>query len=161
MPSHTGGQDWLVSWHPDPTPPPGTPHGSAGICVSGDQLVLISPDGTHWGFPGGRPEGTETYEDTLRREMREEACVVVERAKLLGFAQSECVRGWQRGETLVRSYWLAEVRILPWQPEFEIQHRRIVPAAAASDHVRDPDEVATRISHRALTVAGLAITTIE
>jgi hypothetical protein len=47
MPLHSSGQDWLVSWHPADDPPRGRPHGAAGICVAGDDLVLISHDGTH------------------------------------------------------------------------------------------------------------------
>jgi hypothetical protein len=43
----------------------------------------------------------------------------------------------------------------PWNPQFEIAHRRIVPAAKAGEYVRDPDDAATRISMRALAEAGL------
>jgi ADP-ribose pyrophosphatase YjhB (NUDIX family) len=126
------------------------------VCVTGDDhLVLISHDGRHWGFPAGRPEGIETWEQTLHREMREEACVVVLRARLLGFARSACVRGRQRRLVLVRSYWRADVDLQPWVPEFEFAHRRLVAAVEARTHVRDPDEVATRVSHRALDEAGI------
>lgn len=46
----------------------------AGVCItSDDQLVLISGDQRHWGFPGGRPEGNEPPEQTLHREVLEEA----------------------------------------------------------------------------------------
>jgi 8-oxo-dGTP pyrophosphatase MutT (NUDIX family) len=157
MHTESGGQQWLVSWHPpDPAPPDGRDHGAAGICVGNDgrDLVLISPDGTHWGFPAGRPEGAETPAETLAREMREEACVEVLDARLLGFARSECVEGRERDLVLVRSYWLARVAIGPWQPQFEILHRKVVPSAEATLHVRDPDAVATRISLRALAEAG-------
>lgn len=69
---HTNGQDWIVSWHPGDAEPAGSPHGAAGVCVTGDgQLVLISHDGRHWGFPAGRPEGGESAEETLSREMLE------------------------------------------------------------------------------------------
>jgi len=128
--------------------------GPAGICLAGgDQLVLISPDGVHWGFPAGRPETGESIEETLRREMWEEACVRVVGAQMLGFARSECVGGREMGLVLVRSYWRAEVEVMPCQPEFEIVHRQIVPAAHAREYVRDPDEVATRMSLRALIEA--------
>ena len=56
MPTRSGGQDWLVSWHLPDDPRPGRAHGAAGVCVAGDRLVLISHDGVHWGFPAGRPE---------------------------------------------------------------------------------------------------------
>jgi ADP-ribose pyrophosphatase YjhB (NUDIX family) len=155
MPSHTGGQDWLVSWHLASDEPTGRPHGAAGICVAAEQLVLISPDTIHWGFPAGRPEGDEPIEETLRREMMEEACVRVVGQRLLGFARSQCVEGHEKGLVLVRSYWRAEVEILPWEPQFEIEHRKVVAAADAKTEVRDPDKIGTRISHRALAEAGL------
>jgi ADP-ribose pyrophosphatase YjhB (NUDIX family) len=156
MPTHSNGQDWLVSWHPADDPPMGKQHGAAGICVATeDQLVLISHDGEHWGFPAGRPEGDETIEETLGREMREEACVEVVGARLLGFSRSQCVEGHEKGLVLVRSYWRAEVEIKPWEPQFEIGHRRVVAGAQATNHVRDPDDAANRISFRALAEAGL------
>ncbi|MFC5830600.1 NUDIX hydrolase [Nonomuraea insulae] len=157
MLTHSNGQDWLVSWHPVDDPQEGKPHGAAGICVTAaKEMVLISHDGEHWGFPAGRPEGTETIEETLRREMLEEACVTVIGSRLLGYSRSECVRGHELGLVLIRSYWRAEVRLQEWEPEFEIQHRRLVPESEAKKYVRDPDLAATRVSFRALeeAVAG-------
>jgi 8-oxo-dGTP pyrophosphatase MutT (NUDIX family) len=157
MAARGNGQDWLVAWYPADARLSGVPHGAAGICIDADSnLVLISHDGEHWGFPAGRPEGNETPEDTLRREMLEEACVTVTSARLLGFARSECIEGFQRGTVLVRSFWQADVRIEPWLPEFEIQHCRIIPVTAAKRHVTDPDHAATRISFRALAEAGIS-----
>jgi 8-oxo-dGTP pyrophosphatase MutT (NUDIX family) len=152
----SGGQRWVVAWQPPKRTPEGRPHGAAGVCVSFDrQLVLISPDGVHWGFPAGRPEGEETDRETLTREMSEEACVRVDDARLLGFARSRCLSGRESGLVLVRSYWLAEVTVGPWEPQFEIPHRRLVPVGEATARVRDPDVAATRISMRALAEAGL------
>lgn len=93
----TNGEDWRVGWYPPPDPPPGTPHGAAAVCVIGDQVVLVSSDGQRWGLPGGRPEPRERWIDTLQREVGEEACAVVERARLLGFTRGICVRGPQEG----------------------------------------------------------------
>lgn len=157
MATVAGGQHWLVSWHPAGVRPEGRPHGAAGVCVDNSRrdLVLISPDGVHWGFPAGRPKGAETIRETLVREMREEACVDVLDAWLLGFSRSECVQGREEGLVLIRSYWLSEVRIEPWEPKFEVIHRRIVAATGASAFVRDPDPAATRISMRALAESCL------
>jgi hypothetical protein len=66
--------------------------------------------------------------DTLRREVREEACAAVTSATLLGFSRGACLRGPEQGLVLVRSLWRAEVRLEAWQPRFEIAHRRLVPA---------------------------------
>jgi ADP-ribose pyrophosphatase YjhB (NUDIX family) len=93
------------------------------------EIVLISPDGKLWDLPAGRPETVETWEDTLRREMLEEACATVLEATLLGFTRGVCVQGPERGRVLVRSVWRAEVELAPWQPRFEIRHRRVVAAA--------------------------------
>lgn len=126
----SGGQDWLVSWHRAPDPPPGLPHGAEGVCVTADgDVALISTDGKLWDMPAGRCEPGETWEDTLRREMLEEACATVLTARLLGFTRGECVEGPERGRVLVRSMWRADVELGPWDPQFEIPYRRVVPAA--------------------------------
>jgi ADP-ribose pyrophosphatase YjhB (NUDIX family) len=123
----TGGQDWRVGWHPPHGPPPGTPHGAAAVCVTAGRVVLVSGDGERWGLPGGRPEPGESWEDTLRREVWEEACATVTSCRLLGFSRGACVRGHEAGLVLVRSLWRAEVRIERWEPRFEMTHRRLVP----------------------------------
>ncbi len=74
------GGTWIVSWHPGQVVPSGTPHGAAGICVTrSGEIVLITPniDRVRWDLPSGRPEGDETLEETLRREVREKACTEV------------------------------------------------------------------------------------
>jgi 8-oxo-dGTP pyrophosphatase MutT (NUDIX family) len=156
MPMRADGQDWWVSWHGPADAPPGTPHGAAGVCVGSEgEVVLISLDGRDWTFPAGRPEGDETPEETLHRELREEACVEVLEARLLGFSRGECVQGYELGLVLVRSFWRADVRIDPWEPEFEIEHRLIVPRRAVTRYVLGADGAVDRIHLRALVEAGL------
>lgn len=154
IPFRADGEDWVVSWHPPDMPPDGTPHGSLGLCSTGDGgIVLISQDGELWDLPAGRPEGNETWEETLRREMREEACATVIRAKLLGFSRGSCLAGPQAGRVIVRSLWQAEVELAPWKPQFEISYRRMVTAAAVIDEVAIPNGLAQIIS-RALQEAA-------
>ena len=132
IPVESMGQSWRVSWHPPPDPPDGIPHGAEGVCVTPSrEIVLISSDGSHWDLPAGRPEPGETWEDTLRREMLEEACATVVAARLLGFVRGECVAGHELGRVLVRSIWRADVQLGPWAPQFEIPHRRVVASAEA------------------------------
>jgi 8-oxo-dGTP pyrophosphatase MutT (NUDIX family) len=127
FPIHVNGQDWLLSWHLPPNVPTGKPHGSAGICITDTQgIVLISPDGIQWDLPAGRPEGNETWEKTIRREMWEEACATVVTATLLGFCRGHCIAGREAGLVLVRSFWRAQVTLAEWKPQFEIAHRRVV-----------------------------------
>jgi hypothetical protein len=103
---------------------------------------------------GGRPEGDETWEQTLRREIWEETCAIVGDARLLGFSRGECLSGPEKGLTLVRSIWRAEVELRPWEPQFEIAHRRVVPAAELLSHLWMAEGFEA-IYHRALTEAGL------
>jgi ADP-ribose pyrophosphatase YjhB (NUDIX family) len=136
IPVRSNGGDWVVSWHPPPEPPAGTPHGAEGVCVTGHgDVVLVSRDGAVWDLPAGRPEPGETWEDTLRREMSEEACATVVTARLLGFVQGSCVGGPERGRVLVRSMWRADVELGPWEPRFEIPHRRVVAPADVADQL--------------------------
>jgi ADP-ribose pyrophosphatase YjhB (NUDIX family) len=149
------GEDWTVSWYTPPMSPDGTPHGATGLCLTGDgKIVLISEDGERWDLPGGRPEGNETLEETLRREILEEACATVTEARLLGFCRGTFVAGSQAGRVIVRSLWRAEVELGPWKPRFETVHRRLVVAADLLDHLSTTDGLA-RIVTRALVEAAL------
>ena len=126
------GQRWIMSWHLADAVPAGRKHGAAGICVNdAGEVVVISTDESSWGFPAGRPKDDEDWEQTLRREMLEEACAVVTNARLLGFSRGYCVEGTEAGLVLVRSIWLARVDLLDWNPQFETRFRRLVPAAQA------------------------------
>src|SRR5690348_5661330 len=128
--------EWLTAWHPPDLAPAGTPHGANAFCIAaGDGVVLISNDGKRWGWPGGRPEGDESWEQTLRREVLEETCATVGAARLLGFCRALCLTGPERGFVLLRSIWRADVELLPWAPRFEIAHRRIVPINEVVSHL--------------------------
>jgi hypothetical protein len=93
---------WRPGTHP-PRAPVGQAHGANAFCVSEEGIVLISSDGEHWGWPGGRPEGNESWEQTLRREVLEKTCSNVIAARLLGFDRSTCLKGYEEGLVLVRS----------------------------------------------------------
>jgi ADP-ribose pyrophosphatase YjhB (NUDIX family) len=109
-----------------------------------------------WGWPGGRPEPGESWEQTLRREIAEEACATVTEARLLGFVRSRCTSGHEEGLVLVRSVWRAEVTVLPWRPAHEIPFRRMVtPDDLAGQLWMEPG--AEPIYARAACEAGLAL----
>jgi ADP-ribose pyrophosphatase YjhB (NUDIX family) len=156
IPIRSGGQQWLVSWHPPPEPPDGTPHGAEGVCVTaaGD-IVVISPDGTIWDLPAGRPEPGETWEETLRREMDEEACATITGARLLGFTRGQCVTGPERGRVLVRSVWRADVDPRPWEARFEIAARRVVAPISVEDALSLGSHPFAAIIRRELAEAAL------
>jgi ADP-ribose pyrophosphatase YjhB (NUDIX family) len=151
----SNGGDWLIAWHPPTEVPDGIAHGANAFCVTDDdRVVLISNDGERWGWPGGRPEGDESWEQTLRREVLEETCATVVGARLLGFCRAVRLTGPEQGLVLVRSVWLAEVELMPWEPRFEIAHRRVVPAAEFLAHLW-MEEGFEPIYHRALVEAGI------
>src|SRR3954451_14192777 len=90
----SNGGDWLTAWHAPVAVPPGTAHGANGLCVTAEgRAVLIRRDGERWGWPGGRPAGDESWEQTLRREVFEEPCAIVTGARLLGYCRSVCLTG--------------------------------------------------------------------
>lgn len=150
------GDEILVSWHAPTTPPDGRAHGAEAICVTGTgDVVVVSRDGRRWELPAGRPDGDETWEQTLHREVREEACASVVRARLLGFARGEYVVGRQSGTVLVRSVWRADVTLDLWEPRHEIPFRREV---APTDVARELDiarQPFAPILRRALREAGI------
>ncbi len=151
----SNGGDWLIAWHSPIAVPAGKAHGANAFCITvGNSVVLISADGERWGWPGGRPEGDESWEQTLRREMLEEICAIVRDARLLGFCRAACLTGSEQGLVLVRSVWRAEVELMPWEPRFEIAHRRVVPANELLSHLR-MEQGFEPIYHRALAEAGL------
>ena len=130
----SNGGDWIVTWHGSPTPPDGTPHGAPAICVTSDgDIALISRDGENWGLPGGRPEGNESWEETMRREVLEETCALVVHCRLLGFSRGECQSGHEQGLVLVRSNWRADVVLEDWRPQFEIPFRSVFPQSEVRD----------------------------
>jgi hypothetical protein len=75
--------------------------------------------------------------------------------ELLGFTQGRCISGPEAGLVLVRSMWQADVELATWKPQFEIAHRRVVPAKAWSAHLWI-DEGFAPIFWRAFVEAGLA-----
>lgn len=151
--AETDGQRWHLSWHPPAAMPDGRNEGSSGICVTPEGgIVLVSPDTITWYLPGGRPEGAESREETLRREVHEEACATVVCARLLGYARSCCMEGPETGVVLVRAFWRAEVQLEAWTPQFEMTMRQVVPASEVI-HLLHP--VFGPVFRRALVEAGV------
>lgn len=120
---------WRVSLHAPDEKPEGAPHGSEAICMVDDEnTVLVRNTTGRLNTPGGHPENGESSEETMIREVREEACAAVTSWQLIAYARSECLEGERKGHVMVRDMYVARVEPLPWvQPEFEIVERLTVP----------------------------------
>ena len=85
------GERWRVSWFDPPFRPPQTETTQAlGICFTHDsQIVLVTWNDTDWTLPGGTIEPGETLEQTLTREVWEEACARVRACAYIGCQRIE------------------------------------------------------------------------
>lgn len=120
---------WKVSLHATDDRPEGAPHGSEAICMVDDlNTVLVRNTEGRLNTPGGHPEQDETSEETMIREVREEACGEVTSWQMIAFARSECLQGERKGHVMIRDMYVARVELLTWeQPPLEIVERIIVP----------------------------------
>ena len=82
--------------------------------------------------------------------------MTVVRARLLGFSRGVCVAGPENGLVLVRSIWRAEVELGPWDPRFEIRHRRLVAPSDLADALGLATHPFAPILRRALREAEVA-----
>jgi len=121
------GKKHLVEWVPGvPVPASDRITQVSAICLTAaGQVVLVSADGKSWGLPGGHPEPGEAPEETLRREMSEEACCTVDRAEYLGY-QKCTPEGRMKPDCQLRYKCLVKLEV--FRPRHEIGRRRLVPA---------------------------------
>lgn len=139
-----------MTWYPPDQIPSGTPHGSAGVCLttSGEIVLVKIRDVDYWELPAGRPEGNENWEQTLRREVAEEGCATVLDADLIGFCRT-CNE--TDGTVRVRSYWKTTVQVNDWKPLHEIESRMVIAPRLALPYL---SLVHKPITIRAMVEAG-------
>ncbi len=87
--------------------------------------MLVTWDGEHWTLPGGTREAGERLEQTLAREVREEACARVVHSRYLGCQHVERLDG-ERASYYQTRFW-ARVELEPFTREHEMTARRLVP----------------------------------
>ena len=123
------GRPLQVTWREPPFRPPRELTTQAyGICFTHDrEIVLIPGDGAYWNLPGGRPEGNETLEEALAREVWEEACAHVIECKYIGCQQVDDPYSPDGLATYYQTRFWARVALHPFQPAFETTERKLVP----------------------------------
>jgi ADP-ribose pyrophosphatase YjhB (NUDIX family) len=143
---------WFTLMAPGWRPPAGSVTQVYGLCFdSGGRAVLVCLDDGFWTLPGGQVEPGETLLDTLVREVREEACARVVRARYLA-----CQHVWDpqapAGPTsqYQARFW-ARVEPDLWRPRYETVARSFVAPALVPSRLSWADkQIVTRLLELAI-----------
>lgn len=94
----------------------------SGYIFNEQNQLLIVKNGNVWTIPGGHPENDETKEETLSRELMEEACVTLKDIQYIG-----AVEVVENGETYYQISYTAKVLdLLLFKQEWEICERKFI-----------------------------------
>jgi ADP-ribose pyrophosphatase YjhB (NUDIX family) len=120
------GARYRVSWFDPPfRPPPANTTQALGLCFTHDaQIVLVTWNDVDWTLPGGTIEPGETLEQTLAREVWEEACARVRACAYIGCQRVEHLDD-DRPTYYQTRFW-ARVELEPFVAAHEMTARRLV-----------------------------------
>ncbi|HXL91738.1 MAG TPA: NUDIX hydrolase [Streptosporangiaceae bacterium] len=116
----------------DPPFRPEPPHSNQayGICFTGNGMIVLGAHdidgGWYWNLLGGGVEPGETLEDCLVREVMEEGCARVVESRYIGCQRVEDPEHPTGPWRYYQSRFWARVELLPWDPQHEIDERRLV-----------------------------------
>jgi 8-oxo-dGTP diphosphatase len=110
-----------------------------GIVFNNIGKILIARCGNNsWNLPGGHPEKGESYEETLKRELLEEADVEIENIIPLGVQKA--ISGNDIKKAVYQARFVASIkRILPQTPDpanGNIWQRIFVPADKVNSYIK-------------------------
>lgn len=122
------GRTVIVTWLDLPFVPPRALTTQAyGICFTDSgQIVLVGDAREQWNLPGGHPEGQETLEQTLAREVWEEACAEVLASRYLGCQQIDDPDAPDGLTCYYQARFWARIVLHPFVPEHETTHRCLI-----------------------------------
>jgi len=126
---------------------------SEAAAFNEDGKIVVVAEGddqfSWWSLPGGRREPAETIEDTLRREVHEEACAEVIASELVGFQRFRHLDGERAGRVTTDAMFCVRVEALRFEPRFETRARRLMSLAVARDLALWANPVTQRFLDRA------------
>jgi 8-oxo-dGTP pyrophosphatase MutT (NUDIX family) len=110
-----------------------------GICFTNNRQILLIDNKGMRAIPGGSPEGSETPEETLRRELIEEADVSISKIFPLGVQKVT-----EKNNPIKNSYYQYRYvcfinELLPQTPDPDngiIYNRLLVPSTEVTNHVK-------------------------
>jgi ADP-ribose pyrophosphatase YjhB (NUDIX family) len=126
------GRQLRLAWLPSPFAPTRDQVTQvSGVCfTSSGKIVLVAGQQGKWALPGGHVEPGELLEQTLRREVLEEACASVRRAVYLGAQQVNDPDNPDGPRTYYQARFWARVELKRFRPQFERTQQTLVPPPA-------------------------------
>lgn len=108
-----------------------------GYCFDDAGRILIIKNKRGWGFPGGHPEPGERPEDTLRREVAEEAYITLKDPRLIGYMEVKDPKNESvEGTHYIQLRYLAKIETVnEFKKEFETSERDFVDITSLSQYV--------------------------
>lgn len=117
----------LVKWVATNSLPKGKISQVSGYCFYKNKLLIVKKD-DNWSFPGGHPLKNEGPQDTLFREVMEEAAVKIEKPRLIGYLEvNDPENKGPEGKHYFQLRYKAVVKkIYPFSGKYETNERKFV-----------------------------------